>query len=461
MTALVAAQQKKKLKPDITIQVPEEAFIQCYRPLLNSNADIDFLWGGRDSGKSRHIAQQLIIDCLNKKYFRCVLVRKVFNTIKESQWQLIKDICEEWGISHLFTFKTAPLEIICKNGNKFICRGMDEPGKLKSISNPSACWCEEGNQLDRDDFIIIMTSLRYNTGRCKLWFSFNPECEGEFEDFWLYKMFFKNRPNLFSSKWVITLPGRYNYSKPQIVEFVYNSTHTTYIDNPWCKPERAAILEQLQFIDPYYYDVFTLGKWGNRKVTDPYCYCFNESKHVTTTTLDRGLEVCLSFDFNVNPITCGVYQHFDTNIWAVENIMLPNSDIYKLCDHILAKYNGCMFLVTGDATGQNTSALVQDGINYYTIIKQKLNLMQTQMRTPTVNPKVEENRVLVNHAFYNLNVTLDKENCKGLIFDCKRVSVNDVGKIDKGDRNNPVKRADHLDNFRYYLNTFHRHTLKL
>src|SRR5690606_10424545 len=148
-------------------------------------------------------------------------------------------------------------------------------------------------------------------------------------------------------------------------------------------------------------------------------------------------------------------------IYGIENIKLDNSDIYKLCDYITDRYGGCLFVVTGDATGQNTSALVQDGINYYTVIKSKLRLSNGQIRVPTVNPKVKENRVLVNAVFVQKKVLLDAAKCKGLIYDLENVSVTDVGDIDKGDRKNPKKRADHLDNFRYYCNTFHKHVLKL
>lgn len=457
------------------INLPIQAFLPCYRHLLKNDIpnpanqlapiqiDIDFLWGGRDSGKSRHIAEQLLVDCLQSGYFRCVLVRKVFNTIKDSQWQLLKDIAEEWRIDHLFTFNKSPLEITCINGNKFICRGMDEPGKLKSVSNPSHCWVEEGNQLERDDFIIIMTSLRFNEGRVKTWVSFNPECDGNFEDFWLYKIFFKNRPlytqRVFIAQWKIQLTGK--FGKKYDVYFTYRSTWTTYKDNPFCKPERAAMLEQLIVLDPYYYDVFTLGRWGNRNTEDPYCYCFDKEKHVGKTRIIPNLEIYLSFDFNVNPITCGVYQHDGNWIHVIESIKLANSDIYKLCEYILVKYGKYILIITGDATGRNTSALVQDGINYYTVIKSQLSLSDGQMRQPTINPPVKENRVLVNSVLHKMDVTMDAENCRDLIYDCQNVSVNEMGEIDKGDRSNPKKRADHLDNFRYYLNTFHKHVLKM
>jgi phage terminase large subunit len=467
-------------RPEITVNLPIQVYLPCYHHLLINeipnpvdglapiHIDIDFLWGGRDSGKSRDIAQRLLVACMNLPYFRCVLIRKVANTIKDSQWQLLKDVAEEWKIDHLFRFLQSPLEIHCINGNKFICRGMDEPGKLKSVSNPSHCWAEEGNQLDKDDFIIIMTSLRYNSGRVKVWFSFNPECDGDFEEYWLYEIFFKPykkylyKQRVFIAQWQIEVPGA--FGKKQTIAFTYRSTWTTYHDNPYCKPERVAFLEQLAILEPYWYEVFTRGYWGNRKVNDPYCHCFNEQKHVGHVGKPiPNLELYLSFDFNVNPITCGVYQHdiFDNWIRCIESIKLDQSDIYKLCDYILAKYGGYVLIVTGDATGRNTTALVQDGINYYTVIKNQLQLADGQMRQPTINPPVKENRVLVNACLYKLDIVMDTNNCKELIFDCKKVSVTNTGDIDKGSRSDPVKRADHLDHFRYYLNTFHKRVLKM
>jgi len=444
---------------EVEIKIPISVYLPCYRHLNNTKADIHFLWGGRDSGKSHYIAQRLIRKCLKSKYFRCIMVKKTGNSIEASQWQTVKDIVEEWGLSDFFHFKKAPLSIECVNGNKFLARGCDDAANLKSIKDPTDVWYEELNQLTQTDFITVASTLRSNKSDVEQWGSFNPEAAGDFEDFWIYKTFFSNYSGdiyqNFTSTWSIELPDKTFY------DFQYTSTHTTYQDNPHCKPARKAFLEQLAFIDPYYYKVFTLGKWGNMQVGDPFCLTFSREKHVGPTVLNRNYEVKISFDFNVNPITCQVFQDYGGFQYGIESIKLESSDIYKLCDYINLTYQGCLFIVTGDATGQNTSALVQDGINYYTVIKSKLNLSIGQIKVPTINPKVKENRVLVNAIFSMCNIILDPIKCKGLIFDLENVSVNDMGEIDKGDRSNPKKRADHLDGARYYWNSFHKNILKM
>lgn len=445
----------------IEIDIPRRAFLPCYWHLLENTDDINLLWGGRDSGKSYFIASRLIMKCLLLgKDFRCIMVKATENTIKDSQWQTIKDIIEAWGLEDLFRFKISPLSIICVNGGRFIARGCDDSKKLKSIKDPSDVWYEEGNQITLDDFITVSSTLRSNTIKCQQWFSFNPECEGNFEDFWIYKTFYENYDNstiysTFNGQWVMDLPGK----EPYI--FTYTSTHTTYHNNPKCTPQRQAFLEKLAELNPYYYIVYTLGRWGRKKNDDPFCYTFKREKHLRKTTLDRRYTVKLSFDFNLNPITCGVYQD-DGRTWirGIESISLPTSDIYKLTSYVDTRYKGCVFEVTGDASGKHTTALVQDGINYYTVIKAQLRLAAAQLKVPTVNPKIEENRVLVNAIFQQIDVALDPDNCKPLIFDLENVSVTDMGKIDKGDRKNPKKRADSMDHWRYYLNRYWKHILK-
>lgn len=229
-------------------------------------------------------------------------------------------------------------------------------------------------------------------------------------------------------------------------------------DNPFVTQDQWS---NWRSMDERYQKKFIEGDWTDFDATDNrFAYCFDKKVHVGKTELVRGREVYLSFDFNHDPISCGVYQHSGTNIRCIEQIKLGNSNIYDLCDRILATYGGCMFLVTGDATGRATSALVKDSINYYTIIKSKLNLSINQLKVPNINPTLEENRVLVNYVLKNCQVSIDPDNAEGLIYDLQHVRVLPDGSIDKTNRKDPTKQSDSLDGWRYYLNSFHRHLMK-
>ena len=192
-----------------------------------------------------------------------------------------------------------------------------------------------------------------------------------------------------------------------------------------------------------------------------FAYAFSRETHIAPTRLQKGFEVYLSFDFNRDPITCAVFQHVVGKILGIEQIKLANSNIYQLCDYITAKYGRSMFIITGDATGRNRSALVSDNSNYYTVIRSKLELSLNQIKVPSVNPSVEENRVLVNSALHSMDIKLDPINCAGLIFDLEYASVLPDGSLDKSSRTDATKQLDALDCFRYYLNTFHSHILKI
>lgn len=431
-------------------------FLKCYQHLLRSQANIDFLWGGRDSGKSYFIACILIILCLKLKYFRCLLIKKSFNTIQESQWRTIKDICEQWGIAHLFIFKVAPLSIECINGNKFLARGCDDHQSIKSTKDPNFAWIEEGNQLAIEDFITITTTLRTNKGFIHQYFSFNPEFDVDYEEHWLWKTFFHGKEMNGVYDWKLDLPNG------KQITYTYSSTHTTYKDNPHCSPQRIAFLEMLKDIDPYYYTVYTLGQPGRIANNSPFVFAFSREKHLKPTFWSNTTETILSFDFNKSPITCTVWQwhqHINT-LRGIRSIKLPDSDIYKLCDEIMGSYPNSLFVVTGDATGQGTSALVQDNLNYYKVIKEKLQLSQGQLKVPSINPPVKENRVLVNAVLALINVELDPVMMKPLVYDLENVRVLPDGSIEKTNRNNPAQQADQLDTFRYLCNTFFKWVLK-
>lgn len=237
----------------------------------------------------------------------------------------------------------------------------------------------------------------------------------------------------------------------------WKSFYFPSVSNPHLDP--AEIEEARLELDPLTFAQEYLASFITENLS-AWAYCYDEKKHVGSTLLNRKKEVYLSFDFNRNPITCFVGQHDETTIYGIEQIKLATSNIYELCDYINAKYAGCMFIVTGDATGQGTSALVEDNLNYYTIIKSKLRLTVNQFKVPTQNPKVKENRVTVNAVLHNRKVILDKDNCKGLIFDLEHAQMLPNGDLDKTDRKDPTKQLDALDCFRYYCNAFWKKELK-
>lgn len=230
-------------------------------------------------------------------------------------------------------------------------------------------------------------------------------------------------------------------------------TFTTY-DNPHIKPEEVDEarnqLDDLTFRCEYLAEDVDL-------TANPFCYAFSQEKHVQSCTYDPANYLQLSYDFNVDPITAIASQYIDGQIRIIKEFRLSNSNIYELCDRVTATYPDAVYMVTGDATGHNRSALAIGNINYYSVIAQKLNLNDNQLRVPSINPAVSDSRVLTNSILQNFNIIIDPT-CTHLIDDLKYVEVNEYGDIDK---TKDKHRSHLLDCFRYTLSTFHGHFIKI
>ena len=234
-------------------------------------------------------------------------------------------------------------------------------------------------------------------------------------------------------------------------------------DNPHVTPDQYANWDRMSERDR---DRFIKGDWTDYGANGLWAFAFERNKHIgfaepkgdekKAPELNPSQIVYLSFDFNRNPISCSVIQLIENQIRVLETIKLPNSDIYAMCMYILATYPEMMFMVTGDASGNNGSALVKDNVNYYIVISKQLRLASTQIRVPSKNPSLEENQLLVNSLLSNFDIIIHEKKAAGLIYDMQNVKMLPDGTIEKRNREDPTMQADALDTFRYFCNTFMR-----
>jgi hypothetical protein len=99
--------------------------------------------------------------------------------------------------------------------------------------------------------------------------------------------------------------------------------------------------------------------------SNKFAFAFEESKHIAKTQFDETYPLYLSFDFNRNPICCTAFQHYNECIYVIRSFKLENSNIYSLCAAIKNAYPSAQIIVTGDATGRASNAMVRDNMNYY------------------------------------------------------------------------------------------------
>lgn len=227
-----------------------------YIPILKSKKRNVLIYGSRDSAKSDFVAGQCLKHLLVNKYARGVMIRKVFNSIKDSQYDTIKQVATRWGIEHFFKFNVSPLEITCLiNGNKMLARGLDKPEKTKSIKDPTFVWYEEADELSLLDYIKTSQSVRGPKGSFfREYFTFNPEDEESY----LNTIFFPESVESYQKD-----NGLFNYIRSKRDDTVI--LHTTFKDNRFCLEDRAEYHERLKTIDEDLYNIYSLGLWGNRR----------------------------------------------------------------------------------------------------------------------------------------------------------------------------------------------------
>lgn len=231
------------------------------------------------------------------------------------------------------------------------------------------------------------------------------------------------------------------------------SSFTTY-DNPYI--DRSEVDEAKNQIDDLTFRCEYMAEDVDL-VSRPFAYAFDESKHVSPTEYRMEALLYLSFDFNVDPITAIAGQDLHGEIHILKEFRLRNSNIYELCDVIKTTYPKAVFIITGDASGSNRSALSEGNLNYYKVIIDKFGLEAEQVRVPGVNPSIGDSRVITNSIFQHHKTLIDPS-CTFLIEDLKYVEMTESGAIDK---TKDKHRSHLLDCLRYYHNSYYKHYIQL
>lgn len=200
--------------------------------------------GSRGSKKSTTAAMKIIYMMMKYPLSNTLVVRQVFNTLRDSCWKQLKWATENLGVAHLWNFTVSPLEATyLPTGQKIYFRGCDNPMSITSITAPigylTYCWFEEAYQItNEDDFNKIDLSLRgaIPEGYFKqIIFTFNPWSDKT----WIKARFF-DTPND-ENKLALT---------------------TTYRCNEWLGPEDIAIFEEMKINNPMRFRVEGDGEWG-------------------------------------------------------------------------------------------------------------------------------------------------------------------------------------------------------
>lgn len=224
-------------------EVFTKSFIDLHKKIKSEDYLKYVLKGGRASGKSSFIAQEIILDII--KYPITVLcVRKVGNTLQESCYEQIKEAIDQLNLNDYFKLNISPLKITyTPRGNTIIFRGADDPAKIKSIKMAkypiARLWIEELAEFKTEDEVSMIE---------------NSILRGELDGDLKYKFYYSYNPPKRKQSWV---NKRYETNFLPQNTFVH---HSCYLDNPYISKAFREEAEHIKETKPLKYRWEYLGE---------------------------------------------------------------------------------------------------------------------------------------------------------------------------------------------------------
>lgn len=220
--------------------------------LFDWNHKTYFLVGGYGSSKSYHVALKIVLKLLEEKR-KCLVIREVYETIRESCFALFVDIIEDLGLEGKIKATESPMRIRFPNGSTIIFRGMDKPAKLKSVHNVSMVWLEEASEIKYEGFKEVRKRMRHPSLKLHMILSTNPVSM----DNWVYLHFFKDEVND-----RIVLDDEQLYEEKTVVARDTYYHHSTADDNLFLPQSYIDELEESKEYDPDLHRISRLGRFG-------------------------------------------------------------------------------------------------------------------------------------------------------------------------------------------------------
>lgn len=280
-------------------KISKKCFNDVYLPQLENYKDrFNVFYGGAGSGKSHFVFAKMVFKYLKYPNRKCLVVRKVSNTLRDSCFALVKSILSDWQLYEQCKINKTDLTIELPNGSHFIFKGMDDPEKIKSIANIDDIVVEECTEVDEFDFDQLSLRLRsrnpYNQVHCM----FNPVSKEN----WVYKRWFKEG-------------ATYNKDNTVIL-------HTTYKDNKFLPKEYVENLLDMERTNPAYFRIYALGEFAT---LDKLIYTNWRVEHfdylqILKEVKDSKAIFCLDFGYTNDPTAfdCCIIDKINKKLWIFD-----------------------------------------------------------------------------------------------------------------------------------------------
>lgn len=277
------------------INLKKSIFNKAYLPYLQDYSKrYEIYYGGAGSGKSKFVSQKLVYKAM-QSLRKILVLRKVNRTTKNSTFQILQDTLSEWKLLPYCKVNKTDFSIMLPNGSQFICIGLDDQEKLKSIVGLTDAWLEEATEFTQNDFNQVDLRIRERVDASQIILSFNPVSKAN----WCYLQFFKEDPTL------------------DAFRAGCNIVHTNYLDNKFLPDEYIKSLLLLETTNPVFYKIYALGEFGS---LDKLVYNNWQSIEFDYTQIKGKRCLGLDFGYTNDPtaLTCSIADDENKRLYVYQ-----------------------------------------------------------------------------------------------------------------------------------------------
>jgi len=313
--------------------------------------------GGRGSGKSHFFAEEAVERMVTKPSARIVCIREVQRSLKFSAKALVEAKIQELGVASLFLVLTTEIRRIGGTG-LMIFEGMQDhtADSIKSLEGFEVAWVEEAQSISQRSLDLLLPTIRAEGS--EIWFSWNPQKKTDPVD-------------------VLFVTLRDGALR----------IHTTYLDNPFLPSTLRAEAERLRLADPDKYEHVWLGKYdlgGKGRVYAKFVDKPFPEGNVDASILDRGGEIYVGQDFNINPMASIIAVRAVDECHVLGALLIPTSNTEEVCEEIRTRYPDRHVVFCPDPAGNARHTNAKAGVTDFTIIRR----FGFEVRAPSAHPPV-------------------------------------------------------------------------
>ena len=362
--------------------------------------DIALYQGGYGSGKTFCGSLLGILLALKYEGVRGLVGAQTYPLVRDTTLATYLEHLENMGFIQgvHYDFMKAESKLKFRNGSEILFRHMEEPNKLKSL-NLGFVELEEMSDIPESTFKMLLGRLRQTIKpewaekgfKYRIFGHTNPEPSKG----WIYKHFVEQKPDNYR---LILAP----------------TTQNKFLATDFVESLKSAYDEQ-------YYKINVLGEFGD--YTSGLIVKNFNSDNIKELHYLPDLPLHLTWDFNVDPMSCIIAHKTKDKVFFIDEFILENATTQNTIDEIIKRYpnHKSDIIINGDASGDNRST--QSEVSNYVIIKNALkrhypnNKIKFDLRpfNPPIKNRITAFNSMVKDFNGNRKIFVDKK-CEKLLY---------------------------------------------